>query len=138
MGIPKPLVKTNQLFITITTIASLLWDDALLLLPIIVGVITLITKKNPIILMGRRFLRKPLHQYIQEDKEQQLFNQWIATILLSGSFIFFLLGFDKVGYVLSFMVIAASGIAFCGYCIGCTIRYRYMMWKYKQNQKRAA
>ncbi|MFC3885812.1 DUF4395 family protein [Bacillus songklensis] len=43
----------------------------------------------------------------------------------------FLLGFHIAGYVLSLMVIAASGIAFCGSCIGCTIRYRYMLWKHK-------
>lgn len=138
MGIPKPLVKINQLFITLTTTMSLLWNEMLLLLPIVIGIITLVTKKNPIMMIGRKFLQEPLQQYVQEDKEQQLFNQWIATILLSGSFLAFLFHFEKAGYVLSFMVIAASAMALCGYCIGCTVRYRYMMWKYKQKQKRTA
>jgi len=32
------------------------------------------------------------------------------------------------------MVVAASGIALMGYCIGCTIRYRFMMWRHKKSQ----
>ena len=47
-------------------------------------------------------------------------------------FHFILLSYTFVGYVFSIMVILAAGVALMGYCIGCTIRYRYMMWKYKR------
>ncbi|WP_186577906.1 DUF4395 domain-containing protein [Aquibacillus kalidii] len=134
MGIPKPLVQLNQLFIVSTVILALIFYKGILLLPFIVGIYTLVVKKNPVILFSKRFLRKPLDKYLQEDKNQQLFNQWIATICLGLSVLFFSLKLDTLGYVFSLMVVAAAGIALMGYCIGCTIRYRYMMWKYKRTK----
>ncbi len=134
LGIPKPLVQLNQLFIVSTVILALIFYKGILLLPFIVGIYTLVVKKNPVILFSKRFLRKPLDKYLQEDKNQQLFNQWIATICLGLSVLFFSLKLDTLGYVFSLMVVAAAGIALMGYCIGCTIRYRYMMWKYKRTK----
>lgn len=132
MTIPKPLVQTNQAFIVVTVIAALLLHPAILLLPFAVGVYTLMTKKNPVIQFSRRFLKKPMADYQQEDKDQQLFNQWIATICLGLSLVFFSLGIPLLAYAFSIMVIIAAGVALMGYCIGCTIRYRYMMWKHNR------
>lgn len=127
MNIPKPLVQLNQGFILITVLLGLFIHPNILLLPLLIGVYTLITKQNPIILLGKRFLRKPANSYLQEDKAQQIFNQWIATICIGLSFIFFSLNLPTAAFIFGFMVIAASGMALMGYCIGCTIRYRYMM-----------
>ncbi|WKA58496.1 DUF4395 domain-containing protein [Planococcus shenhongbingii] len=132
MTIPKPLVQSNQLFIVLTVILALIFHKAILFLPFAAGVLTLITGKNPVILVGRRFLKKPANHYIQEDRAQQIFNQWIATICLGLSLLAFLFGFTLVGYAFSIMVVAAAGVALMGYCIGCTIRYRYMMWRHKR------
>ncbi|MGH2316196.1 DUF4395 domain-containing protein [Planococcus sp. SE5232] len=132
MTIPKPLVQTNQAFIVITVLTALLLHPAILLLPFAVGVYTLITKKNPVIQFSRRFLKKPMASYQQEDKDQQLFNQWIATICLGLSLLFFSVGTPLAAYAFGIMVIIAAGVALMGYCIGCTIRYRYMMWKHNR------
>lgn len=132
MGIPKPLVQINQLFIVVTALLGLLVSPYILFLPLVIGFITLATKQNPVIKMSKGLLKKPHNSYIQEDKEQQLFNQWIATICLAIAVIAFLLGAQVVGYIFGGMVIFAAGLALCGYCIGCTIRYRYMMWKYSR------
>ncbi|MCL7749403.1 DUF4395 domain-containing protein [Halalkalibacter alkaliphilus] len=132
MGIPKPLVQTNQAFIVITVLLSLLLSNWILLIPFIIGVITLVTKRNIIMVVGRKLLKKPKDKYILEDPDQQIFNQWIATICLGLSLLFFNVGFVKLGYVFSIMVLLAAGIALLGFCIGCTIRYRYMMWKHKR------
>ena len=134
MTIPKPLVQTNQAFIVVTVLAALWLQPAILLLPFAVGVYTLMTKKNPVIQFSRRFLKKPLTSYQQEDKDQQLFNQWIATICLGLSLISFSLGIHLAAYAFSIMVIIAAGVALMGYCIGCTIRYRYIMWKHKRTR----
>jgi len=134
MSIPKPLVKANQSFIAITVLLGLLVHPSILLLPFIVGVYTLISKQNPIILLGKRFLTKPASTYEQEDKAQQLFNQWIATICIGLSLVFFAFNLPLVAITFGAMVIAASSIALMGYCIGCTIRYRFMMWRHKQSQ----
>ena len=137
MTIPKPLVQTNQAFIVVTVIMALLLHPAILLLPFVVGAYTLFTKKNPVILWSRRFLKKPMASYQQEDRDQQLFNQWIATICLGLSFLFFSVGLPLLGFAFSIMVIIAAGVALMGYCIGCTIRYRYMMWKHNRTKVQA-
>ncbi len=130
MGIPKPLVQINQLFIVISVLVSLFIASEIIILPFTLGVITLITKQNPIINFSRRFLKKPKEQYIQEDKEQQIFNQWIATVSLGISLLAFSLGFSVIGYIFSTMVVIAASLALSGYCIGCTIHFRYLMWKH--------
>lgn len=136
MGIPRPLVRTNQWFIVIMALAGLFINPIILLLPFLAGVVTLITKKNPVILFSKPFLRKPMKQYIMEDRDQQLFNQWIATICLGLSLLFFALSLKIVAIVFSVMVILAAGVAIMGYCIGCTIRFRYKMWRYHRQQLR--
>ncbi|MFB4168859.1 DUF4395 domain-containing protein [Virgibacillus sp. JSM 102003] len=134
MSIPKPLVQVNQSFIVIFVLSGLLFHPAILLIPFTVGIYTLLTKQNPIISFSKRFLRKPFEKYRQEDKDQQLFNQWIATVCLGLSITFFYVNLTILGSIFSLMVLAASGVALMGYCIGCTIRYRYMMWKYKRSK----
>lgn len=134
MTIPKPLVQINQIFIVVTVAAALLLHPAILLLPFVVGAYTLIAKKNPVIQASRRFLKKPMASYQQEDKDQQLFNQWIATICLGLSLVFFAIGIQWAANAFSIMVIIAAGVALMGYCIGCTIRYRYMMWKHNRTK----
>ncbi|SEP65916.1 protein of unknown function [Virgibacillus subterraneus] len=133
MTIPKPLVQINQAFIVISALLGIIIQPAILLVPFAVGVYTLLTKQNPIILFSKRFLRKPFEKYRQEDKDQQLFNQWIPTVCLGLSIIFFYVNLTVLGFVFSLMVLAASGVALMGYCIGCTIRYRYMMWRHKRS-----
>jgi hypothetical protein len=135
MGIPRPLVRTNQWFIVITSLAGLFINPLILLLPFLVGVTTLIMKKNPIILFSKRFLRRPMKDYVMEDRDQQLFNQWMATICLGLSLLFFLFHLNVLAIIFSVMVILAAGIAIMGYCIGCTIRFRYKMWKYKRETR---
>jgi hypothetical protein len=135
MGIPKPLVQANQLFIVILVLLGLVLSEWILLIPFALGVFTLITKQNVIMNVGRRFLRKTIDQYTLEDKDQQLFNQWIATICLGLSILFFYIDFQVFAYIFSIMVVLAAGIALLGYCIGCTIRYRYLMWKHRQKKR---
>jgi len=132
MGIPKPLVQINQLFIVVTTIMGLILTKYILFLPFIIGALALATNKNIIMILGKGFLRKPKNLYIQEDKAQQQFNQWIATICLGISILSFVFGFEVLGYLFSIMVIVAAGVALLGFCIGCTIRFRYLMWKHKR------
>lgn len=129
MSIPKPLVQLNQLFIIITVIAALAFWYWLLIIPFINGVMTLMTKKNPVIQAGKGLLKKEPDQYEQEDRDQQLFNQWIATVCLGVSLIFFIFGMTMAGMIFSGMVVVAAALALAGFCIGCQIRYKYMMWK---------
>ncbi|WP_299093980.1 DUF4395 domain-containing protein [uncultured Metabacillus sp.] len=134
MNIPKPLVQTNQAFIVVTVLFSLLFYRWLLFIPFIIGVLTLITKRNFVIIIGQKFLKKPHSQYVLEDRDQQLFNQWIATVCLGVSLLSFYFGYELLGVIFSIMVALAAGIALMGFCIGCTIRYRYLMWKHRRKK----
>ncbi len=130
MSIPKPLVQTNQAFILITVLLGLFIHPVILILPFVTGILTLLTKNNPVIRIGKTFLKKPTSSYPPEDKAQQIFNQWIATVCIGISLLFFTLQINWLAYTFSIMVAIASGLALAGYCIGCTIRYRYIMWKH--------
>ncbi len=132
MGIPKPLVQTNQIFIVLSVLLGLYTSYWVLLFPFIIGIITLITKKNLVMRIGRLFLKKSHDQYVLEDRNQQLFNQWIATIFLGLSVFCFYINYSLLGYLFSVMVVLAAGVAILGFCIGCTIRYRYLMWRHKR------
>ncbi|MCK0473116.1 DUF4395 domain-containing protein [Halalkalibacter sp. APA_J-10(15)] len=132
MGIPKPLVQTNQIFILLTVTLSLITSIWLLLVPLTIGLYTLYSRQNPIIKNSYRFLKHPHEKYVQEDPDQQYFNQWIATICIALSLISFLSNQLIFGYLFSIMVIIASALALGGFCIGCVIRYRFLMWKHKR------
>lgn len=135
MTIPKPLVQINQWFLVIIIAISLIFFKPLLILPLVIGLITVTTKKNPIILFSKQFLKKPLSSYIQEDRDQQLFNQWISTVCLIISVLSFSLGLNILGYIFGVMVILAAGIALMGFCVGCFIRFQYQQWQYRRKQK---
>ncbi|WP_047985496.1 DUF4395 domain-containing protein [Ornithinibacillus californiensis] len=134
MSIPKPLVQINQAFIAITVLLGLLIHPMIMVVPFVIGVYTLITKQNPIIQFSKSFLKKKPNQYKQEDKQQQLFNQWIATSCIGLSLIFFYVNMTILAYSFAIMVLAASTIALCGFCVGCFIRYRFMMWRYQRTK----
>lgn len=133
-SIPKPLVTTNQVFIVITSLLGIFYNTNILFIPFVLGLFTVLTKINPVVVIGKKFLRKPLHTYLPEDKDQQIFNQWIATVSLGIALACFAMGWNIAGYVFATMVLMASAVALTGFCIGCTIRYRYQMWKHKRNK----
>lgn len=134
MSIPKPLVQLNQIFIIVTAILGLFYHPLVLLIPFLSGCFTLFTKKNPVIVTGKLFLKKPLSDYVQEDRDQQLFNQWIATICLGIGLLGSLFSLQLITYLLTSMVILAAGLALTGFCVGCTIRFRYQQWKFKRTK----
>jgi hypothetical protein len=134
-GIPLPFVRTNQWMIVFTVLATLLFSQPwILVIPLLVGIISLSTGKNPAFWLARPFLSKPLDQYPAEDPDQQRFNQWISVICLAVSLIAFTLGWTTVGTVFAVMVALAAFIAILGFCIGCFIRYQYLQWKHRRQK----
>lgn len=132
--IPKPLVRLNQSFVAINAILYLLSSNLIfLVLPIIVGLSAVLFNYNPLFVIGKRFLKKPLYEYIQEDKPQQRFNQILALSMFSLAFISFIIGQMLISYIFAIMVFLASTIALMGFCIGCFIHYQFHMWKYRRS-----
>jgi hypothetical protein len=134
-GIPLPFVRANQWFIFGTVVISLLTKQHYLLtIPLLVGLFSLLFKKNPVFYIVAPFLKKPLTSYLQEDRAQQQFNQWISVICLALSLLGFIAAFPIIGYIFAIMVAVASLVAILGFCIGCFIRFQYLKWKHKRNQ----
>lgn len=132
--IPRPLVQANRMFLVLSIGLALIVHEALLAIPLLAGITSLLFRWNPVIAFGRRFLRKPPSVYRREDPLDQRFNQTIATTLLALSIISFALGAPIIGYIAGGMVILAAGVALLGFCVGCYLRFRIQQWRHKRNQ----
>ncbi len=130
--LPRPLVQANRAFLVVTISLALLIGKALLVIPFLAGVIGLAFRWNPVMAVGRQFLRKEPSEYRREDPSDQRFNQWIATVLLGLSGLAFLTGFSTLGYLFSGMVILAAGVALAGFCVGCYIHYQIKQWQHRR------
>ncbi|MEQ6377623.1 DUF4395 domain-containing protein [Bacillaceae bacterium S4-13-58] len=134
-SIPRPLVRLNQWTILSSVIIALITSvHEIMLIPLIAGLIGLTFGINPIMWIGKQFLKKPVKEYILEDVDQQRFNQIIAVTCLFLSYLGFLMGVNWMGYTFSIMVGLASGIAIAGFCIGCYIRFQWGQYQYRKKQ----
>lgn len=136
--IPRPLVRLNQSFIALSAILYLLSTNRIfLVLPIIFGLSSIVLNYNPLFVIGKKFLKKPMNEYSQEDKAQQRFNQILALSMYILAFVSATLGQVLISYVFATMVFLASTIALMGFCIGCFIHFQYHMWKYRRSLVKA-
>lgn len=132
--IPRPLVRMNQTFVATNAILYLLTSHLVfLVLPIIIGLTSVLINYNPLFVIGKKFLKKPMFDYIQEDKAQQRFNQILALSMFSLAFMSSIINQMLLSYIFAIMVFLASTIALMGFCIGCFIHYQYHMWKYRRS-----
>lgn len=134
-GIPRPLVRVNQWFIFIFSTAFVIFlNPIFLIIPLINGLLSLIFKLNPVMKIGKLFLKKPMNSYIPEDKEQQEFNQRIAVILLAIGLTASVYSWEITAIISAAMVALSSAIAILGFCIGCFIRFQWKKFQYKRTQ----
>lgn len=133
--IPRPLVRANQWTILLCTVASWFVSPLLLLIPLVCNVGGLLFNFNPVIKIGRLFLKKAPKDYIPEDVTQQKFNSCIAIFCLLFGFIGFTFGLSVIGYAFTIMVALASGIAILGFCIGCFLFFQINQFKYRLKNK---
>lgn len=132
-SIPRPVVRANQVVIFATSVLTIVTGQALLLLiPLIANLLGLVGF-NPIMRIAALCLRKPKSSYIPEDVDQQRFNSYIAIGCLALSCAGFMLGINAIGYAFSAMVAIASGIALCGFCIGCFLHFQLKQWQYRRS-----
>ena len=136
--IPRPLVRMNQTFVATNAILYLLTSHLVFLVfPIIIGLTSVLINYNPLFVIGKKFLKKPMFDYIQEDKAQQRFNQILALSMFSLAFMSSIINQMLLSYIFAIMVFLASTIALMGFCIGCFIHYQYHMWKYRRSLVKA-
>lgn len=131
--IPRPLVRANQGSIVISVILFVITGTWVwLLIPLLSGLSSLVLGVHPIMVIAKRFLRKPLSSYIQEDKQEQRFNQILAVTLLSASVVSAVLGWNLAALILAIMVFLAAFVAMLGFCIGCFIQYQWKQYRYRK------
>ncbi len=131
-SIPKPLVDSNQIFIIITVLISWITKEPwILIIPFLAVFSGVLLKYNPVIKIGRLFLKKAPAKYRQEDAAQQRFNAGIASVCLGAALISSSAGWVTGYYLFSGMVLAAAAVALAGFCIGCFVRYQWQRFRYK-------
>ncbi|WP_254871230.1 DUF4395 domain-containing protein [Bacillus sp. Marseille-Q1617] len=132
-SIPKPLVDLNQWFIVSFVILSwVLQLPWLLWIPFFAVLSGALFKFNPVMKIGRLFLKNEVNSYRPEDAGQQRFNAVIAAGCLGTALLCELLHWRIGFYLFSGMVLLAASIALAGFCIGCFIRYQWQRQQYKR------
>ena len=132
VSIPRPLVRVNQWTILLSTIATwIVHQPIILLIPLMTNLLGLLCNFNPVMNFARLFLKKKPSEYIPEDVIQQKFNSCIAISCLALGFIWFELDNPVMGYIFTIMVAAASSIAILGFCMGCFIFFQLNQFRYK-------
>ncbi|MCA1031471.1 DUF4395 domain-containing protein [Bacillus timonensis] len=135
-SIPRPLVRLNQWFIFLSVIATWVTGQYLILtLPLVAGICGILFGFNPIMRIGKLFLRKHPSAYIPEDVDQQQFNQIIAITMLSLGIIGYAFDWTIVALTATGMVALASFVAILGFCVGCYIRFQWQQYKFRHSQR---
>ncbi|QOR67333.1 DUF4395 domain-containing protein [Cytobacillus suaedae] len=133
-SIPRPLVRANQWFIVLSVILTwITGQEWILALPLLFGLSGLLFNINPIITIGKLFLRKDLSEYIPEDYAQQQFNQVISVVCLALGLVGYLTGYVLLATIFTTMVALAAFIAIVGFCVGCFIRYQWLQFLHKKS-----
>lgn len=133
--IPKPLVLATQWTIVLSVVIALITQNAwILLLPLVSCLVSIFFGFHPIMLIVKRFLKKPLNQYLQEDPAQLKFNQWMALSFLLIAVVSYVLDWKMLFNVASMMVGMAALVAILGFCIGCFIRFQFQQYQYRRKK----
>ncbi len=133
-SIPRPLVRANQWFIVFSVILTwITGQEWILALPLLFGLSGLLFNINPIITIGKLFLKKDFSEYIPEDYAQQQFNQVISVICLALGLVGYLTGYVILATIFTTMVALAAFIAILGFCVGCFIRYQWLQFRHKKS-----
>ncbi|MEF3305052.1 DUF4395 domain-containing protein [Paenibacillus sp. GYB003] len=132
--IPRPLVRVNQWAIVLAVVLT--WATGaywILAVPLLAGAFGVIFDFNPIMRLAKLFLRKPLTAYVPEDKAGQQFNQVLAVTFLLLALLGFAFEWPVMAYAFSAMVAGAAFVAICGFCVGCFVRYRWLLFRRKHS-----
>ena len=133
-GVPMPIVVLNRWTLLIGILAALIlqqpWITTLLFLMLLASLIggqrwSLVAK------VGRRLFAEKIPGSEREDMRLMRFNNTIATVLLGLAQLAFMAGSPVLGWIFSFMVALAAGIALAGFCVGCFLFFQFRMLRYR-------
>lgn len=132
--IPLPIVKLNRWTLVTGIIAGLVLHQPLVTTALFLILLpaTLFGQRASLIFhIGQRLFAAQNTVAEREDQRLQRFNNAIATVLLGGAQVAFLLGQPVLGWALSLAVAAAASIALAGFCVGCFLYYQFRLNRYR-------
>ncbi len=141
-GIPLPIVNLNRWVLVLGVVGGLLLQQPLFTTVLFIVVLSAVAfgrRGSLIFQVGKRLLAKRNAAAQRagelEDPGLMRFNNTIAAVLLGGAQIAFLFGLNLVGWALSLAVALAASAALAGFCIGCSLYFRYKIHRYRRSGK---
>jgi hypothetical protein len=132
--IPQPIVNLNRWTLVTGIVGGLILQQPLfttVLFLILVPAVLYGQRGSLIFQLGKRLLSGTEKGTPGVDRRLMRFNNSIAVVLLGSAQVAFLLGVAPAGWALSLTVSVAAAVALAGYCIGCTIYYRFRIYRYR-------
>lgn len=132
--IPQPIVNLNRWTLALGIVGGLALQQPLfttVLFLILVPAVLFGQRASLIFQAGKRLLPGTETGAPGVDRRLMRFNNSIAVVLLGSAQVAFLFGVASLGWALSLMVAVAAGVALAGYCVGCTIYYRFRIYRYR-------
>ena len=139
--IPLPIVKLNRWTLVVGILGGLLLRQPLattLLFGLLLPATLFGQRGSPIFWLGSRLLARWNAGAVTEDRRMQRFNNAIATVLLGGAQVAFLLGAPMVGWVLAGCVALAESVALAGFCVGCFLYLHFKLYRFRLASRRSA
>ncbi|MDQ5825928.1 MAG: DUF4395 domain-containing protein [Chloroflexota bacterium] len=132
--IPQPIVNLNRWTLVLGIVGGLVLQQPLfttVLFLILVPAVLFGQRGSLIFQLGKRVLPGTERGTPGVDRRLMRFNNSIAMLLLGSAQVAFLFGATGLGWALALMVAVAASVALAGYCVGCTIYYRFRIYRYK-------
>jgi cation transporter-like permease len=132
--IPQPIVNLNRWTLVIGIVGGLVLQQPLfatVLFLVLVPAVMYGQRGSLIFQLGKRLLPGTEKGTFGVDRRLMRFNNSIAVVLLGAAQVAFLFGAATLGWALALMVAVAASVALAGYCVGCTIYYRFRIYRYK-------
>ena len=132
--IPIPVLNFTRWVYFIILVSGILlqkpWETTLLLV-LLLPVVIFGKKWNIIGRFGKKLLASKIPGSLYEDRRLIQFNNTLLVIMLILAQIAFVTGNNIIGWLITSMAIAATGLALVGYCVGCFLYYRFKLYRYR-------
>ena len=132
--VPIPVLNFSRWVYFIILVSGIVlqkpWETSILLV-LLLPVILFGKKWNIIGRVGKSLLASRIQGSLYEDRRLIQFNNILLVIMLILAQIAFVTGNNIIGWVITSMAIAATGLALAGYCVGCFLYYKFKLYKYR-------
>jgi hypothetical protein len=132
--VPIPVLNFTRWIYFIILVSGIIlqkpWETTMLLV-LLFPVVLFGKKWNIIGRFGKKLLASKIPGSLYEDRRLIQFNNTLLVIMLILAQIAFITGNIVIGWVITSMAIAATGLALAGYCVGCFLYYKFKLYKYR-------